>query len=113
MSDLAKRQSVQQEVNSLNIRVTALESTNQAHHAEMMRILSEMNSTIKENFKEIKDDVKALTSKQQDHSAQIAAAEKEIARVDGKLSKVMGSIGALFIAIVGGVFTLATKYIIR
>jgi chromosome segregation ATPase len=113
MSEQIKRASVQQEVNSLNVRVTAIESTNHAHHSEMMRILTDMNVTIKENFKEIRDDIKDLTSKQQVHTAQIASTEKEITRVDGKLSKVMGSIGALFIAIVGGAFTLATKYIVR
>lgn len=113
MNDINKRHNTMQSVNDLNVRVTALESTNHAHHGEMMRILSEMSTTMKENFKEIKDDVKKQSISQKDLEAKVIANEKEISRVDGKLSRIMGAIGALCIAVVGGIFTLATKYIVR
>lgn len=111
MSEIGKRQTMQQDVNSLNVRVTALESTNQAHHEEMMRMLSEMSVNIKENFKEIKDDIKSVTLEQKEHEAKIAANAKEIDRIDSKLNKIMGAIGTALIAAVSGAFTISMKFL--
>ena len=112
MSDI-KRASTQQEVNTLNVRVTALESTNHANHSEMMRILTDMNSTMKETFKEIKDELKSHAAKQQSNDSDIVACSKEVSRVDSKLNKIMSTMGGLLIAAVGGAFTLASRYIGR
>ena len=111
MSDIGKRQTIQQDVNCLNVRVTALESTNQAHHEEMMRMLSEMSVNIKENFKEIKDDLKSVTIEQKAHESQIATNSKEIERVDSKLSKIMGALGTALIAVISGIVTVSAKFI--
>lgn len=113
MSETIKRASTQQEVNTLNVRVTALESTNHANHSEMMRILTEMNSTMKETFKEIKDDLKLQSVKQQSNDSDIVACSKEISRVDSKLTKIMSAMGALLIAAVTGFFGLVSSYIGR
>lgn len=104
-----KRRSVARPAD-LGNRVTALENSNEAHHGEMMRMLADMSISMREGFKGLAEEVKHLAIKQVEQDGRIEATNKEISRVDSKLSRVMGGIGALAIALVGGLFTVLARY---
>ena len=92
-------------------RVTALENSNEAHHGEMMRMLADLNSTMKEGFKVFTEESKRISLRQVEQDGKIEATVKEMGRVDSKLNRVIGGIGTLAIAIVGGMFTVLARYL--
>jgi len=94
-------------------RVTALENTYAAQHSEIMRMLSAIGDTMKEGFKVLSDDVKEQAVKQATQEEKTKINQTEIMRIDSKLNKIMGSLGAAALTVVGGVFTLVARYFIR
>jgi uncharacterized GH25 family protein len=107
-----KRRSVSRAAN-INERVAALEHSNEAHHAEMMRMLSDMSTFMKDGFKNLTDKVETQALKSVAQDGKIEATEKEIKRIDSKLNQILAGLGTAAIAAISGVFTLLSKYFVR
>lgn len=91
-------------------RIVALENTYIANHTEIMRMLSEMNTSMKDGFMVLTERVQAQAVKQATQDEQIKNQAQEIVKIDSKITKIMGGVGAVALTIVGGIFTLAARY---
>jgi ATP-dependent RNA circularization protein (DNA/RNA ligase family) len=97
---------------SINLieRVTALENISVAQHSEIMRILSDLHSEMREGIKLLTEEARSQALKQVVQDNKIEVATKEIIRIDTKLNKIMGGIGAVAITVVGGIFTVLSRF---
>jgi GTP cyclohydrolase III len=110
INEKPKKQRVAAVPQDLSNRVTALENTGAAQHSEIMRMLADMSNSMKDSFKMLSSDVRDQAIKQATQDERITTSFKEIKRIDTKLNKIMGGIGAVALTIVGGIFTLAARY---
>jgi seryl-tRNA synthetase len=104
-----KKPRLHDDVIDLIQRVTALENTTEAHHSEIMRILAQISSDVKdsrENAQDMSTEI-ALNKKA------IESTDEKVEKVDSKINRMMSGAGALILAIIGGAITIISRLFIN